>query len=182
MQWPEPPNWFSVDRLPIFASAGDLKTYLLARRHLVYEKSREDSDEISSRRLTSIALDVAKALSYLADLKYVHRYLSISGVLLMSTCLCVRERERERDRKPEDIPRKVFKEFGLELNLSVGYINPRHGVPATANEPVSVKGNGWEPQEMKPNAYFIYISFYFYFILIGIFLSKRFMNKDMYFL
>jgi len=111
---------------------------------LVYEKSREDSDEISSRRLTSIALDVAKALSYLADLKYVHRYLSISGVLLMSTCLCVRERERERerDRKPEDIPRKVFKEFGLELNLSVGYINPRHGVPATANEPVSVKGNG----------------------------------------
>ena len=56
--------------------------------------------------------------------------------------VCQRERERERDRKPEDIPRKVFKEFGLELNLSVGYINPRHGVPATANEPVSVKGNG----------------------------------------
>lgn len=52
---------------------GDLKTYLLARRHLVYEKSREDSDEISGRRLTSIALDVAKALSYLAELKYVHR-------------------------------------------------------------------------------------------------------------
>lgn len=57
---------------------GDLKTYLLARRHLVYEKSREDSDEISGRRLTSIALDVAKALSYLAELKYVHRSVSIS--------------------------------------------------------------------------------------------------------
>ena len=53
--------------------AGDLKTYLLARRHLVYEKSREDSDEISSRRLTCIANDIAKALSYLAELKYVHR-------------------------------------------------------------------------------------------------------------
>lgn len=57
-----------------FILYGDLKTYLLARRHLVYEKSREDSDEISGRRLTSIALDVAKALSYLAELKYVHRY------------------------------------------------------------------------------------------------------------
>lgn len=57
---------------------GDLKTYLLARRHLVYEKTREDSDEISGRRLTSIALDVAKALSYLAELKYVHRSVSVS--------------------------------------------------------------------------------------------------------
>lgn len=56
---------------------GDLKTYLLARRHLVYEKSREDSDEISGRRLTAIALDVAKALSYLAELKYVHRLVSL---------------------------------------------------------------------------------------------------------
>ncbi len=56
-----------------FILYGDLKTYLLARRHLVYEKSREDSDEISGRRLTAIALDVARALSYLAELKYVHR-------------------------------------------------------------------------------------------------------------
>jgi hypothetical protein len=62
----------------LFSRTGDLKTYLLARRHLVYEKSREDSDEISGRRLTSIALDVAKALSYLAELKYVHRSVSIS--------------------------------------------------------------------------------------------------------
>jgi hypothetical protein len=64
--------------LPLTDNEGDLKTYLLARRHLVYEKSREDSDEISGRRLTSIALDVAKALSYLAELKYVHRSVSIS--------------------------------------------------------------------------------------------------------
>ena len=56
-----------------FILYGDLKTYLLARRHLAYEKSREDSDEISGHRLTSITLDVARALSYLAELKYVHR-------------------------------------------------------------------------------------------------------------
>lgn len=62
----------------LFLLIGDLKTYLLARRHLVYEKTREDSDEISGRRLTSIALDVAKALSYLAELKYVHRSVSLS--------------------------------------------------------------------------------------------------------
>lgn len=51
-----------------------MKTYLLARRHLVNEKNCEESDEISSRRLTSMALDVARALSYLAELKYVHRF------------------------------------------------------------------------------------------------------------
>lgn len=55
-------------------STGDLKTYLLARRHLVYEKVSEDSDEVSNKRLTSMALDVARALSYLAELKYVHRF------------------------------------------------------------------------------------------------------------
>lgn len=53
---------------------GDLKTYLLARRHLVNGRNCEESDEISSRRLTSMSLDVARALSYLAEQKYVHRY------------------------------------------------------------------------------------------------------------
>ncbi|XP_046448251.1 receptor-type guanylate cyclase gcy-5-like [Daphnia pulex] len=67
-----------------FILYGDLKTYLLARRHLVYEKSREDSDEISGRRLTSIALDVAKALSYLAELKYVHRDVACRNCLVNS--------------------------------------------------------------------------------------------------
>ena len=52
---------------------GDLKTYLLARRNLVNEKSRGDDDEVSHKRLTSMALDVAKGLAYLAELKYVHR-------------------------------------------------------------------------------------------------------------
>lgn len=56
-----------------FMLYGDLKTYLLARRHLVYEKVSDESDEVSSKRLTSMSLDVARALSYLAELKYVHR-------------------------------------------------------------------------------------------------------------
>uniref|UniRef100_A0A2M4A4W5 receptor protein-tyrosine kinase n=1 Tax=Anopheles triannulatus TaxID=58253 RepID=A0A2M4A4W5_9DIPT len=55
-----------------FMLYGDLKTYLLARRHLVNTKLTEDSD-ISNKRLTMMALDVARALSYLAEQKYVHR-------------------------------------------------------------------------------------------------------------
>lgn len=60
---------------------GDLKTYLLARRHLVNEKS-EESEEISSKKLTSMALDIARGLSYLADLKYVHRDLASRNCLV----------------------------------------------------------------------------------------------------
>ncbi|EFN73169.1 Insulin-like peptide receptor [Camponotus floridanus] len=56
-----------------FMLYGDLKTFLLARRHLVNDRSYEDSDEISNKKLTAMALDVARALSYLAQLKYVHR-------------------------------------------------------------------------------------------------------------
>ncbi|XP_033330257.2 uncharacterized protein LOC117222594 [Megalopta genalis] len=56
-----------------FMLYGDLKTYLLGRRHLVNDQSYEDSDEISNKKLTAMALDVARALSYLAQLKYVHR-------------------------------------------------------------------------------------------------------------
>lgn len=56
-----------------FMLYGDLKTYLLARRHLVNDRSYEDSDEISNKKLTNMAIDVARALSYLAQLKYVHR-------------------------------------------------------------------------------------------------------------
>ncbi|XP_050076628.1 uncharacterized protein LOC126563884 [Anopheles maculipalpis] len=55
-----------------FMLYGDLKTYLLARRHLVNSKQSEDSD-ISNKRLTMMALDVSRALSYLAEQKYVHR-------------------------------------------------------------------------------------------------------------
>lgn len=56
-----------------FMLYGDLKTYLLARRHLVNERLGQESDEVSSKRLTCMALDIARALSYLAELKYVHR-------------------------------------------------------------------------------------------------------------
>lgn len=66
-----------IGRTPL----GDLKTYLLARRHLVNEKS-EESEEISSRKLTSMALDIARGLSYLADLKYVHRDLASRNCLV----------------------------------------------------------------------------------------------------
>ncbi|XP_055549327.1 uncharacterized protein LOC129732457 isoform X1 [Wyeomyia smithii] len=55
-----------------FMLYGDLKTFLLARRHLVNAKHSEESD-ISSKRLTMMALDVSRALSYLAEQKYVHR-------------------------------------------------------------------------------------------------------------
>uniref|UniRef100_A0A224XI24 Gamma-aminobutyric acid type B receptor subunit 2 n=1 Tax=Panstrongylus lignarius TaxID=156445 RepID=A0A224XI24_9HEMI len=55
-----------------FMLYGDLKTFLLARRHLVNEKV-DDNDEISNKKLTNMALDIARALSYLAQLKYVHR-------------------------------------------------------------------------------------------------------------
>ncbi|CAL8112812.1 unnamed protein product [Orchesella dallaii] len=65
-----------------FMLYGDLKTYLLARRHLVNEKNCEESDEISSRRLTSMSLDVARALSYLAELKYVHRDVACRNCLV----------------------------------------------------------------------------------------------------
>ena len=57
----------------IFSQTADLKTYLLGRRNLVNEKSRNDDDEVSNKRLTSMALDIARGLAYLAEMKYVHR-------------------------------------------------------------------------------------------------------------
>ena len=50
-----------------------LPSYLLARRHLVNERNREELDEVSNKRLTSMAYDIAKGLEYLAEQKYVHR-------------------------------------------------------------------------------------------------------------
>lgn len=64
---PEPV--FTIMELMIY---GDLKTFLLARRHLVNEKITDDSD-IHPKKLTMMALDVSRALSYLASQKYVHR-------------------------------------------------------------------------------------------------------------
>lgn len=64
-----------------FMLYGDLKTFLLARRNLVGEKITEDSD-ISPKRLTIMALDVARALSYLAENKYVHRDIACRNCLV----------------------------------------------------------------------------------------------------
>ncbi|KAM7353626.1 uncharacterized protein ACRADG_005612 isoform 2-T3 [Cochliomyia hominivorax] len=64
-----------------FMLYGDLKTYLLARRHMVNEKVSEDSD-ISSKRLTMYALDVSRGLAYLAQQKYVHRDVACRNCLV----------------------------------------------------------------------------------------------------
>lgn len=66
-----------------FMLFGDLKTYLLARRHLVNNSlSTEESEEISRKKLTCMALDVARGLSYLAKLKYVHRDIASRNCLV----------------------------------------------------------------------------------------------------
>lgn len=64
-----------------FMLYGDLKTFLLARRHLVGQKVTDESD-VSAKRLTGMALDVARALSYLADMKYVHRDVACRNCLV----------------------------------------------------------------------------------------------------
>lgn len=64
-----------------FMLYGDLKTYLLARRHMVNEKLSDDSD-ISSKRLTIYAMDVSRGLSYLAQQKYVHRDVACRNCLV----------------------------------------------------------------------------------------------------
>ena len=62
-----------------------LTFFFLFRRHLVNERNREEFDEVSNRRLTSMALDVSRGLSYLAELKYVHRDLACRNCLVNST-------------------------------------------------------------------------------------------------
>lgn len=70
-----------------FMLYGDLKNYLLARRHLAMgggmdEDGGGEADEASPRRLTGMALDVARALSYLAQLRYVHRDVAARNCLV----------------------------------------------------------------------------------------------------
>lgn len=67
-----------------FMLYGDLKTYLLARRHLVTERNRDEFDEVSNKRLTTMAADVACGLAYLAQNKYVHRDLACRNCLVNS--------------------------------------------------------------------------------------------------
>lgn len=57
---------------------GDLNMYLLSRRQQV----TTDTHAQWSRRLTSIVLDLARGLAYMADLKYVHRDIACRNCLL----------------------------------------------------------------------------------------------------
>ncbi|XP_050362010.1 uncharacterized protein LOC126781198 [Nymphalis io] len=63
---------------------GDLKNYLLARRHLACAGAagEDEEEQVSARRLTGMALDVARALSYLAQLRYVHRDVAARNCLV----------------------------------------------------------------------------------------------------
>ncbi|XP_022820642.1 ephrin type-A receptor 4-like, partial [Spodoptera litura] len=64
-----------------FMLYGDLKNYLLARRHLAAAGAGE-ADEVSAPRLTAMALDAARGLSYLAQLRYVHRDVAARNCLV----------------------------------------------------------------------------------------------------
>ncbi|XP_066143378.1 uncharacterized protein [Euwallacea fornicatus] len=67
---------------------GDLKNFLLSRRYLLAERAAEDNknvealEDITPKRLTNMALDIARGLSYLAELKYVHRDLACRNCLV----------------------------------------------------------------------------------------------------
>jgi len=62
---------------------GDLKTFLLSRRQMVGQNTKE-AEDISSAGLTQMALDVAYGLQYLSELKYVHRCVNLYGIFVMS--------------------------------------------------------------------------------------------------
>ncbi|KAH1013429.1 atrial natriuretic peptide receptor 2 [Dendroctonus ponderosae] len=60
---------------------GDLKNYLLARRHLA-NTTIEGSGDVTPKRLTNMALDIARGLSYLRDAKFVHRDLACRNCMV----------------------------------------------------------------------------------------------------
>jgi len=51
---------------------GDLKTFLLSRRQMVGQNTKE-AEDVSPAGLTQMAVDVAHGLQYLSELKCVHR-------------------------------------------------------------------------------------------------------------
>jgi serine/threonine protein kinase len=51
---------------------------------LVNERNREEFDEVSNRRLTSMALDIASGLAYLSEKRYVHRDIACRNCLVNS--------------------------------------------------------------------------------------------------
>lgn len=60
---------------------GDLKNYLLARRHLA-NTNIEGSGDVTPKRLTNMALDIARGLSYLRNSKFVHRDLACRNCMV----------------------------------------------------------------------------------------------------
>lgn len=63
---------------------GDLKTYLLSRRNLVGQNSKE-AEDVNADNLTKMAVDIASGLQYLHQIKYVHRSVSFAFLFLMKT-------------------------------------------------------------------------------------------------
>ncbi|XP_072021432.1 uncharacterized protein [Amphiura filiformis] len=64
-----------------FMLHGDLKTFLLGRRHLVGRDGKEGF-EISPHQLSAMVLDIASGLDYLAVNRYVHRDLACRNCLV----------------------------------------------------------------------------------------------------
>ncbi|ESO09791.1 hypothetical protein HELRODRAFT_142725, partial [Helobdella robusta] len=60
---------------------GDLRSYLLSRRHLVSESSDESLD-VSPQAITKMAMDVAQGLNYLMSIPCVHRDLACRNCLV----------------------------------------------------------------------------------------------------
>ena len=52
---------------------------------MVNERNREELDEVSNRRLTSMALDIASGLAYLTEKRYVHRDIACRNCLVNSS-------------------------------------------------------------------------------------------------
>ena len=67
-----------------FMLYGDLKTYLLARRHLASENMLDENNELTHKKLTTMALDIAKALAYLTNEKLIHRDVACRNCMVNS--------------------------------------------------------------------------------------------------
>ncbi|XP_031555092.1 insulin-like growth factor 1 receptor [Actinia tenebrosa] len=61
---------------------GDLKSFLLARRRIINQQGTPEAEEVTPGNLTRMALDIARGLQYLAQLKYVHRDLALRNCMV----------------------------------------------------------------------------------------------------
>lgn len=67
-----------------FMLHGDLKTFLLSRRHMVYEDSRE-AEDVTPSSLTKMAVDIISGLRYLHERQFVHRDLACRNCLVSAS-------------------------------------------------------------------------------------------------